>query len=53
MQEHVHTGFVNVLFAGISAIVVIQVIRLLAAQLVANPATEGAGKTIGALVTFS
>ena len=52
MQEHVHTGFVSFMFAGISAVIFIQVARLIAGQLVAMPATEGAGKVLAGLVHF-
>lgn len=53
MQEHVHTGFVSFVFAGVSAVIFIQMMRLVAAELVKNPSTEGAGKVIGGLVHFS
>jgi hypothetical protein len=53
MQEHVHTGVISFLFAGISAVVFIQLMRLAAAKLVAQGGSfESAGKTVGALVNF-
>ena len=55
MQEHMHTGFAAFLFAGISAVVFIQLTRLAAAQLVkpGSPAfAESTGKVLGSLVHF-
>lgn len=52
MQEHIHTGFSAFLFAGISAIILLNVTRWGAAHLVNNPSTEGLGKVIGSLVSF-
>lgn len=52
MQEHVHTGLVPFLFAGISAIIFIQLVRLASAKLV-EAGYEGVGSSIGALVNFS
>lgn len=49
--EHVHTGVVAFLFAGISAVIFIQLVRLASAQLV-NAGHDRAGATIGALVQF-
>lgn len=51
MQEHVHTGLVSFLFAGISAVIFIQMLRLLSAKMV-ETGHDGAGSTIGALVHF-
>ena len=53
MPDHIHTGLTSIVVAGISAIIVIQILRLLAAKLVVNPATEHAGRVIGSLVTFA
>jgi hypothetical protein len=53
MQDHLHTGFISFLFAGISAVVFMQAARLMSAKLVDNPKTASAGKALGALVTFS
>jgi hypothetical protein len=54
MQEHVHTGVVSFLFAGISAVVFIQLARLVSAKLVNQGGIlESAGTSLGALVNFS
>jgi len=54
MQEHVHTGVISFLFAGISAVVFIQLARLVAAKMVEQGGTfESAGRTVGALVHFA
>ena len=52
MQEHVHTGPVAFVFAGLAAIIMIQLLRLAAAELVKRNATEPAGKVLGSLVHF-
>ena len=52
MQEHVHTGFVSFVFAGISAVVFIQILRWSAAKMVTNPQLEPAGRVVGGLVHF-
>ena len=49
--EHVHTGVVAFLFAGISAVIFIQLVRLVAAKAV-DAGHDRAGATIGALVNF-
>lgn len=48
MREHVHTGPAAFLFAGLSAIVLIHVLRIVAGQLSDRPGTEGAGKVLAA-----
>lgn len=48
MREHVHTGPAAFVFAGLSAIVLIHVLRIVAAQLAERPGTEGAGKALAA-----
>lgn len=48
MREHLHTGPAAFLFAGLSAIVMIHVLRIIAAQLADNPGTSGAGKALAA-----
>ncbi len=53
MQEHIHTGFGAVVFAGVSAIIVIQVVRLGSAWMIHSHKLEGAGRVLGGLVTFS
>lgn len=52
MQPHVHTGFVSFVFAGLAAVVFIQLMRLGAAKLVQHDSTKGIGETIGSLVSF-
>lgn len=52
MQEHIHTGFGSVVFAGVSAILVIQILRLSSAWLVQTNNGQTAGRVIGALVHF-
>lgn len=46
MRDHVHTGFVTFMFAGFSAIVMIHVLRALAAQL--DDKLPAASKALGA-----
>jgi len=55
MQQHVHTGVMAVLFAGISAVVVINVTRIVAAKAATSdrPGVQTVGKAVGALVTFA
>lgn len=50
--QHVHTGLVAFLFAGVSAVVFIQLVRLGSAKLLDYPATAGLGRVTGALVHF-
>lgn len=50
-REHVHTGIIAVLFAGVSAILVIQLTRFVAAKLI-DAGYDGAGSTLGAVVNF-
>jgi hypothetical protein len=50
--DHVHTGFYAFLFAGGSAVVMIWLLRFLAAWLV-DHGFESIGKPLGALVQFS
>ena len=52
MQEHIHTGFASVVFAGVSAIIVIQSLRLASAWLISSGKGERAGTVIGSLVHF-
>jgi hypothetical protein len=47
MQDHVHTGVFNVVFAGLSALVVIHLLRVAAAQLSAHGG-DSAGKVLAA-----
>jgi hypothetical protein len=52
LQGHVHTGIVEVAFAGLSAILVIHLLRFLAAQMVDSKSLSGVGKALGGLVSF-
>lgn len=52
MQEHVHTGFVSFVFAGISAIVFIHFLRFAAAKMADTDKLAGFGKALGGVVTF-
>jgi hypothetical protein len=38
------------IFAGIAAIVIIQLVKIAAAELVKRPATEAAGKVLGSII---
>lgn len=49
-KMHWHTSVENVLIYGISAIIVINLVRLASAQLLNNEQTAGAGRALGALV---
>lgn len=49
--EHVHTGVVSFVFAGVSAIIIIQLVRLLSAKMI-DTGHDRAGATLGALVNF-
>lgn len=48
MRDHVHTGFVAFAFAGFSAIVMIHVLRMLAAQMALHDSTAAAAKPLAA-----
>lgn len=52
MQAHVHTGIVSFLFAGLSAVVFIQLMRLAAAKAVQHDSTRGVGEMVASLVSF-
>lgn len=52
MQAHVHTGFVSFLFAGLSAVVFIQLMRLAAAKAVQHDSTRAVGEMVASLVSF-
>lgn len=45
-----HTGPIAFIFAGIAAIVMFNLVKILSAQMVQHPTTEGAGKVLGSLV---
>lgn len=53
MQEHVHTGPVAFVFAGVAAIIFLNLVKIVSAELVkrSGPA-EGIGKIAGSLVHF-
>lgn len=50
VQEHVHTGPVAFVFAGIAAIIMIQLVRLASAEMVKRPSTEPLGKVLGSII---
>lgn len=54
MSEHFHTGLENVIFYGLSAILVINITRFVAAKMAKsnNPSIAGIGSAIGATVQF-
>jgi hypothetical protein len=52
VDDHIHTGFVTVAFVTVAAIVGINVVRFVAAQLATRDATAKLGKALGATVTF-
>lgn len=52
MQEHIHTGFVAFLFAGLAALVLFNLVKLGSAYMVQNDRLEPAGKVLGSLVHF-
>lgn len=49
-KSHFHTGIDAVLFAGISAIIVINLVRIGSAQLVLHERTRPLGTALAALV---
>lgn len=49
---HVHTGVVEFVFAGVSAIVFIHLVRAVATHLSNTQAFGTVGKSLGGLVTF-
>lgn len=53
MREHVHTGPFQFLFAGISALVFFNILRLIAIWAADRPGTEWLAKMIGGAITFS
>jgi hypothetical protein len=52
LRPHIHTGFVAFVFAGVSALVFLNIYRFATAKLSENPNTETIGKAMGALVKF-
>lgn len=53
MQEHVHTGFVNVVFAGLSALLIFNLLRYAAIELDSHQKGQWLSKVIGASLNFS
>lgn len=53
MRPHIHTDFVSFAFAGLSAIVMLHLLRFAAAQMAEHDATRPAAKVLGSLVTFN
>ncbi len=55
MQSHIHTGVVSLTINALGVIVMLNVLRLLAAQAAASdrPGLQTFGKTVGGLVTFA
>ena len=52
MQGHTHSGIFAFLFAGVSAIVLLNLLRFVAAQALEYDRTATLGKTVGELITF-
>jgi hypothetical protein len=52
VSDHLHTGFPHFVFAGLSAIVLIHLLRFVAAQMVTRPGLESSGRIVGSLVNF-
>ena len=52
MQGHVHSGIGAIVFVTVAAIVGINVVRIIAAQIAATQSGAKIGKAIGATVTF-
>jgi hypothetical protein len=53
VREHVHTGPFMFLFAGMSALVFFNLLRLVAAWAADKPSLEWLAKAIGGAITFS
>lgn len=50
-QEHVHTGPIAFLFAGLSAVIFIQLVKIASAEMVKHPGIlEQIGKVSGSLI---
>lgn len=52
MSDHVHTGVVSFVFAGVSAIVFIHLLRFAAAKMANTDSMAGFGKALGGVVSF-
>jgi hypothetical protein len=48
MRDHFHTGFVPFVFAGLSAIVMLHILRAMAVQMAGTDKLNGAGKALAA-----
>lgn len=48
MTNHVHTGVTDFVFAGLAAIVMLHILRMIAVRLSDNPSTAKIGTVIGA-----
>lgn len=53
MSEHTHTGMYAFAFAGISALIFFNLLRLLAIWLADRPGAEWLARSIGGAITFS
>lgn len=53
MREHVHTGPFAFLFAGVSALVFFNILRLVAIWLADKPQGEAIAKMIGGAINFT
>ena len=52
MSNHLHTDALSILIYGLSAILVINLVRLGTAKLTEYPATAGFGRVAGSLVHY-
>lgn len=52
MSDHVHTGVVSFVFAGVSAIVFIHLLRFAAAKMSNTDSMSSFGKALGGVVSF-
>lgn len=53
MQEHVHTGIIPFMFAGLSALIFFNLLRILAIYLDEHEATRWLSKALGGTINFS
>jgi hypothetical protein len=55
MNDHLHTGFLQLFIGAMATIVIIHAIRMTATYLASqeNAAAQSAGKVLGGVVTFS
>lgn len=52
MQEHIHTGPLAFLFAGVSAVIFLNILRLVAITLASRPGESRAATVIMSLISF-